>query len=117
MRDQSRHRSVETLRGYVRDAEIFTEHARRWGYCKPAINSVPTANSKSAVEDRCEPGRPRIYFVTIRRAGVVGLGVGGEVVSMTHVFQPCLLRHQAGDYAGNYPTRSRWRIRSIAAAP
>jgi hypothetical protein len=25
--DQSRHRSVETLRGYVRDAEIFKEHA------------------------------------------------------------------------------------------
>jgi len=23
----SRHRSVETLRGYVRDAEIFKEHA------------------------------------------------------------------------------------------
>jgi integrase len=27
MVDQSRHRSVETLRGYVRDAEIFKEHA------------------------------------------------------------------------------------------
>jgi integrase len=27
MMDQSRHRSVETLRGYVRDAEIFREHA------------------------------------------------------------------------------------------
>ena len=27
MMDQSRHRSVETLRGYVRDAEIFKEHA------------------------------------------------------------------------------------------
>jgi hypothetical protein len=26
MMDQSRHRSVETLRGYVRDAEIFKEH-------------------------------------------------------------------------------------------
>ena len=25
--DQSRHRSVETLRGYVRDAEIFKDHA------------------------------------------------------------------------------------------
>jgi hypothetical protein len=25
--DQSRHRSLETLRGYVRDAEIFKEHA------------------------------------------------------------------------------------------
>ena len=25
--DQSRHRSVEALRGYVRDAEIFKEHA------------------------------------------------------------------------------------------
>lgn len=27
MMDQSRHRSVETLRGYVRDAQIFKEHA------------------------------------------------------------------------------------------
>jgi hypothetical protein len=27
MMEQSRHRSVETLRGYVRDAEIFKEHA------------------------------------------------------------------------------------------
>jgi len=27
MMDQSRHGSVETLRGYVRDAEIFKEHA------------------------------------------------------------------------------------------
>lgn len=27
MMDQSRHRSVETLRGYVRDAEIFKDHA------------------------------------------------------------------------------------------
>jgi integrase len=27
MMDQSRHRSVETLRGFVRDAEIFKEHA------------------------------------------------------------------------------------------
>jgi formylmethanofuran:tetrahydromethanopterin formyltransferase len=28
MMDQSRHKSVETLRGYVRDAEIFKEHAK-----------------------------------------------------------------------------------------
>jgi hypothetical protein len=27
MMEPSRHRSVETLRGYVRDAEIFKEHA------------------------------------------------------------------------------------------
>jgi hypothetical protein len=27
MMDQSRHRSVETLRGYIRDAEIFKDHA------------------------------------------------------------------------------------------
>ena len=27
MMDQSRHKYVETLRGYVRDAEIFKEHA------------------------------------------------------------------------------------------
>jgi site-specific recombinase XerD len=27
MMDQSRHKSVETLRGYVRDAEIFKDHA------------------------------------------------------------------------------------------
>jgi hypothetical protein len=27
MMDQSRHRSVETLRGYFRDAEIFKEPA------------------------------------------------------------------------------------------
>jgi len=25
--DQSRHKSVETLRGYVRDADKFTDHA------------------------------------------------------------------------------------------
>ena len=29
MMDQSRHRSVDTLRGYVRDAEIFKNHAGR----------------------------------------------------------------------------------------
>lgn len=27
MMDQSRHKSVETLRGYVRDAELFKDHA------------------------------------------------------------------------------------------
>jgi hypothetical protein len=27
MMDQSRHRSVDTLRGYVRDADIFKDHA------------------------------------------------------------------------------------------
>jgi site-specific recombinase XerD len=27
MMDQSRHRSVDTLRGYVRDAELFRDHA------------------------------------------------------------------------------------------
>jgi hypothetical protein len=27
MMDVSRHRSVETLRGYVRDAELFRDHA------------------------------------------------------------------------------------------
>jgi hypothetical protein len=27
MADQSRHRSMDTLRGYVRDAEIFKDHA------------------------------------------------------------------------------------------
>jgi hypothetical protein len=27
MMDQWRHKSVDTLRGYVRDAEIFTDHA------------------------------------------------------------------------------------------
>jgi hypothetical protein len=31
--DQSRHRSVETLRGYVRDAEIFEEHAGAGLWC------------------------------------------------------------------------------------
>jgi hypothetical protein len=25
--DQSRHRSMDTLRGYVRDAELFRDHA------------------------------------------------------------------------------------------
>ena len=29
MMDVSRHRSVDTLRGYVRDAELFQDHARR----------------------------------------------------------------------------------------
>lgn len=27
MADQSRHRSMDTLRGYIRDAEIFKDHA------------------------------------------------------------------------------------------
>jgi hypothetical protein len=27
MADQSRHKSMDTLRGYVRDAEIFKHHA------------------------------------------------------------------------------------------
>jgi hypothetical protein len=27
MMDVSRHRSIETLRGYVRDAELFKDHA------------------------------------------------------------------------------------------
>jgi site-specific recombinase XerD len=27
MMDQSRHKSVDTLRGYVRDAELFKDHA------------------------------------------------------------------------------------------
>jgi hypothetical protein len=27
MMDQSRHKSVETLRGYIRDAELFKNHA------------------------------------------------------------------------------------------
>jgi hypothetical protein len=27
MMDVSRHKSVDTLRGYVRDAELFTDHA------------------------------------------------------------------------------------------
>jgi hypothetical protein len=27
MMDQSRHKSIDTLRGYVRDAEIFKDHA------------------------------------------------------------------------------------------
>jgi formate dehydrogenase assembly factor FdhD len=29
MMDVSRHRSVDTLRGYVRDAELFRNHAGR----------------------------------------------------------------------------------------
>ena len=28
MMDVSRHKSVDTLRGYVRDAELFKDHAR-----------------------------------------------------------------------------------------
>ena len=28
MADQSRHKSMDTLRGYIRDAEIFKRHAR-----------------------------------------------------------------------------------------
>jgi integrase len=36
MMDVSRHRSVDTLRGYVRDAEIFKDHARR----RLAVGSV-----------------------------------------------------------------------------
>src|SRR5262245_58026256 len=38
MMDQSRHRSVETLRGYIRDAEIFKEPAGG-----PAATPHPTA--------------------------------------------------------------------------
>jgi site-specific recombinase XerD len=32
MMDVSRHKSVDTLRGYVRDAELFKDHAGQ-GYC------------------------------------------------------------------------------------
>jgi site-specific recombinase XerD len=42
MMDQSRHRSVETLRGYVRDAEIFKEHAgarKNWSIAFPSLHS------------------------------------------------------------------------------
>ena len=28
------------------------------------------------------------YFVTIRRVGALGVGVGGEIVNVTQVFQP-----------------------------
>ena len=28
------------------------------------------------------------YFETIRRGGAVGVGAGGEIVNVTHVFQP-----------------------------
>jgi hypothetical protein len=27
MMDQSRHRNIDTLKGYVRDGELFTNHA------------------------------------------------------------------------------------------
>jgi hypothetical protein len=36
MMEKSRHRSVETLRGYVGDAEIFKEHT---GACEPVAKS------------------------------------------------------------------------------
>jgi hypothetical protein len=30
MMDHSGHKSIDTLRGYVRDAELFKDHAGRW---------------------------------------------------------------------------------------
>jgi hypothetical protein len=36
MMDVSRHKSVDTLRGYVRDAELFKDHAGA-GLCKGAV--------------------------------------------------------------------------------
>jgi hypothetical protein len=38
MADQSRHKSMDTLRGYVRDAEIFKDRAGR-GYSEERIAS------------------------------------------------------------------------------
>jgi integrase len=41
MADQSRHKSMGTLRGYVRDAEIFKHHAR-WASLGPDLRAPLT---------------------------------------------------------------------------
>jgi hypothetical protein len=43
MADQSRHKSMDTLRGYVRDAEIFKRHAGK-GCCKSFTSGGRRAN-------------------------------------------------------------------------
>ena len=39
MMDVSRHRSVDTLRGYVRDAELFQDHAGA-GLLRPGLGTA-----------------------------------------------------------------------------
>jgi integrase len=52
MMDVSRHKSVDTLRGYVRDAELFKDHAaisREYEHGNPpAVNSAVTLRSQRA---------------------------------------------------------------------
>jgi hypothetical protein len=52
MMDQSRHRSVETLRGYVRDAEIFKEHAGAGLWCS-RFSIVPRNRLSKAIQSGC----------------------------------------------------------------
>jgi hypothetical protein len=55
MIDQSRHRSVETLRGYVRDAEMFEEHAgagAALSRARPGLPRVPVLGPHASTPDR-----------------------------------------------------------------
>jgi hypothetical protein len=52
MMDQSRHRSVETLRGYVRDAEILKEHAGAGLWCS-RFSIVPRNRLSKAIQSGC----------------------------------------------------------------
>src|ERR1700745_3543601 len=48
MMDVSRHRSVDTLRGYVRDAELFKDHAGR-GCFRPRAHRRAMTAAEAAV--------------------------------------------------------------------
>jgi hypothetical protein len=47
MMETSRHKSVDTLRGYVRDAELFRDHAGD----TPALACLSTSLSNASAED------------------------------------------------------------------
>ena len=58
---------------------------RRIPKCVPCANwRIRGLAYAAAREPETLPG----YFVTIRRVGALGVGVGGEIVNVTQVFQP-----------------------------
>ena len=58
MADQSRHKSMDTLRGYVRDAEIFRRHAGDWGvFWAKLANARSSARPTSATSSSKWAGR------------------------------------------------------------
>src|SRR5215831_13584667 len=48
MRDISRHKSMEVLQGYVRDANMFRDHAGAGLLCIPSTEPVSTGKNKAA---------------------------------------------------------------------